>query len=125
MVSRMDCIFCKIIDGSIPSYKIFENKDVLCFLDIKPDSISHTLVIPKKHIKDVYEIDNETLSNVYDAAKIVISKIDKILQPDGYRLVQNNGIVQEVKHYHLHIIPIYNDNDNDFTVEEVYKKLSK
>lgn len=119
----MDCIFCKIIDGVIPSYKIYENESVLCFLDINPDSNGHTLIVPKKHIKDIYEIDNETISKINEASKIIVEKLDKTLKPSGYRLVQNNGIVQEVKHYHMHIIPIYSEKTNNISVEEVYNKI--
>jgi histidine triad (HIT) family protein len=119
----MDCIFCKIIDGVIPSYKIYENESVLCFLDINPDSNGHTLIVPKKHIKDIYEIDNETISKINEASKIIVEKIDKTLKPSGYRLVQNNGIVQEVKHYHMHIIPIYSKKTNKISVEELYNKI--
>ena|SRR5574344_252020 len=121
----MDCLFCKIINGEIPCYKIYENEFVLCFLDINPMSNGHTLIVPKKHIKDVNDLDNETLSRINDAAKIIIKKLQNTLNPDGFRFVQNNGNIQEVKHYHLHIVPTYINKPNNKKVQDVYDELIK
>ena len=120
----MDCIFCKILNGDIPSYTIYEDEDVKCFLDINPMHNGHTLIIPKKHIKDMYEIDNETLSKVHNRAKEIMNLINDKLKPNGIRLLQNNGILQEVKHYHLHIIPNY-ENEEKMEVEKVFNILTK
>lgn len=120
----MDCIFCKILNGDIPSYTIYEDDDVKCFLDINPMHNGHTLIIPKKHIKDMYEIDNETLSKVHNRAKEIMNLINDKLKPNGIRLLQNNGILQEVKHYHLHIIPNY-ENEEKMEVEKVFNILTK
>ena len=120
----MDCIFCKILNGDIPSYTIYEDEDVKCFLDINPMHNGHTLIIPKKHIKDMYEIDNETLSKVQNRAKERRNLINDKLKPNGSRLLQNNGILQEVKHYHLHIIPNY-ENEEKMEVEKVFNILTK
>ena len=84
----------------------------------------HTLIIPKKHIKDMYEIDNETLSKVHNKAKEIMNLINDKLKPNGIRLLQNNGILQEVKHYHLHIIPNY-ENEEKMEVEKVFNILTK
>lgn len=118
----MDCIFCKIINNGISSYKIYENDMVLCFLDINPLSSGHTLIIPKKHFKDISDIDSEYLSSINDATKYVYNLLMSKLGPDGIRIVQNNGICQEIKHYHVHLIPVYNDM-LDMDVEEVYNKI--
>lgn len=118
----MDCIFCKIINNEISSYKIYENDMVLCFLDINPLSSGHTLIIPKKHFKDISDIDSKYLSSINDATKYVYNLLMSKLGPDGIRIVQNNGICQEIKHYHVHLIPVYNDM-LDMDVEEVYKKI--
>ncbi len=120
----MDCIFCKIIKGEIPSYTIYEDEYVKCFLDINPNCKAHTLVIPKKHFLDNNDIDNEYLIKIHEASKKVIDIISKTYKVTGYRLVQNNGILQEVKHYHLHVLPSYEDDTNE-SVEEVYNKLKK
>ena len=118
----MDCIFCKIINNEISSYKIYENDMVLCFLDINPLSSGHTLIIPKKHFKDISDIDSKYLSSINDATKYVYNLLMSKLGPDGIRIVQNNGICQEVKHYHVHLIPVYNDM-LDMDIEEVYNKI--
>jgi histidine triad (HIT) family protein len=118
----MDCIFCKIINNEISSYKIYENDMVLCFLDINPLSSGHTLIIPKKHFKDISDIDSEYLSSINDATKYVYNLLVSKLGPDGIRIVQNNGICQEIKHYHVHLIPVYNDM-LDMDIEEVYNKI--
>ena len=118
----MDCIFCKIINNEISSYKIYENDMVLCFLDINPLSSGHTLLIPKKHFKYISDIDSEYLSSINDATKYVYNLLMSKLGPDGIRIVQNNGICQEIKHYHVHLIPVYNDM-LDMDIEEVYNKI--
>ena len=73
----MDCIFCKIIKGDIPSYTIYENEYVKCFLDVNPNSIGHTLIIPKKHFKDIYDIDTLYLNEINKASKEVIKILDE------------------------------------------------
>lgn len=118
----MDCIFCKIINNEISSYKIYENDMVLCFLDINSLSSGHTLIIPKKHFKDISDIDSKYLSSINDATKYVYNLLMSKLGPDGIRIVQNNGICQEIKHYHVHLIPVYNDM-LDMDIEEVYNKI--
>lgn len=120
----MDCIFCKIINGDIPSYTIYENEYVKCFLDISPNSNGHTLIIPKKHFKDAFDIDEQYLNEINKASKIIINLLKDKLNPVGIRMVQNNGNLQEVKHYHLHIIPNYIKNDIK-SVEEVFNLLIK
>ena len=117
-----NCIFCKIINNEISSYKIYENDMVLCFLDINPLSSGHTLIIPKKHFKDISDIDSKYLSSINDATKYVYNLLMSKLGPDGIRIVQNNGICQEIKHYHVHLIPVYNDM-LDMDIEEVYNKI--
>lgn len=105
----MDCIFCKIIKGEIPCLKLYEDDKVLAFLDINPDSDGHTLVIPKKHFKDLDDIDDETLLSINSASKKIKKMLEEKLNCDGISLLQNNGEVQEVKHYHMHIKPYYNN----------------
>ena len=119
---NMDCLFCKIVDGSIPSKKIYEDDTVLAFLDINPDSMGHTLIIPKKHFKDITDID-ETLNHIFEIAKILKVKLEEKLGCDGVTFVQNNGNVQEIKHFHLHLKPYYKENKN-LDIEKVYELLS-
>lgn len=118
----MDCIFCKIIAGEIPSYKLYEDDYVYVFLDINPETSGHTLVIPKVHTLDVDSIDNDTLIHIVDVARKIKALLEEKLGCDGIKLLQNNGDLQEVKHYHLHLIPYYKNGKN-LSVEEVYKLL--
>ena len=120
----MDCIFCKIVNEEIPSYTLYENDYIKCFLDVNPNSNGHTLIIPKKHFKDAFDIDEKYLNEINNASKIVLNILNDKLKPVGFRLVQNNGNLQEVKHYHLHIIPSYNRNTKK-DVESIYKMLTK
>ena len=119
----MDCIFCKIINGDIPSYTVYENDYVKCFLDVNPISMGHTLIIPKKNFKDAYDITEEYISEIHKASKIILELLDSKLKPNGYRLVQNNGNLQEVKHYHLHIIPNYISKEDNKSVEKIFNIL--
>lgn len=128
----MDCLFCKIINGDIPCYKIYENDYVLAFLDINPDSDGHTLIIPKKHFTDLADIDETTLSEIFKAAKLVKKVLEEKLRCEGIVLQQNNGFVQEIKHYHLHLKPYYKNkisiemikhNELISDVKEIYELL--
>ena len=104
-----DCIFCKIIDGDIPSMKVYEDDICLAYLDINPDSDGHTLIIPKKHYKDIDDIEDDVLLHIYKTSRKIMKLLKDKLKCDGFSLLQNNGDVQEVKHYHLHIKPYYKD----------------
>ncbi|MBO5138290.1 MAG: HIT domain-containing protein [Bacilli bacterium] len=124
-----NCIFCKIIKGEIPSYTIYEDENIKVFLDINPNSNGHALIIPKKHIKDIQEIDSATFTQILDVIQNNIYKqLKNKLNCDGITIVQNNEYGQEVKHFHIHIIPRYkNDNvklnynkENIKPVEEIY-----
>ncbi len=110
-----DCIFCKIVAGEIPSLKVYEDDDVLAFLDIKPATKGHTLVIPKQHAEDVFEISENALQKVVVAGKKLSIRIRDILKADGIRLSQSNGRVagQDIMHFHLHIIPRYKNDGLD------------
>lgn len=115
---NMDCIFCKIINKEIPSYKIYEDDIVLVFLDINPNSPGHMLIIPKKHYKDLNDIDEFVLLHIMKIAKKMKKLIEEKLVVDGITLVQNNGECQEVKHFHLHIIPFYKES-KEISIETV------
>jgi histidine triad (HIT) family protein len=106
-----DCIFCKIVKGEIPSFKVYENDSVLAFEDINPISKGHTLIIPKKHANSLWEISEEDLTAVHLASKKVIQAIKDALNPIGVACLQLNGrgANQIVMHYHLHLIPRTNE----------------
>ncbi|NLD38286.1 MAG: HIT family protein [Desulfatiglans sp.] len=104
-----NCIFCKIIKGEIPSFKVYEDENVYAFEDINPISEGHTLVIPKRHAQDLWEIDAESLVAVHLASKKIMDAIKKALKPTGVVAMQLNGksVGQAVFHYHLHLMPRY------------------
>ena len=119
-----NCIFCKIIKGDIPSYTIYEDDIVKVFLDINPDTIGHMLIIPKNHYTNIDDIDIDTLTHIMNISKKMHTLLKEKLNIDGMSMVQNNGCVQEVKHYHMHIKPHYIESKS-LSVEEVYEKLTK
>lgn len=119
----MDCLFCKIIKGEIPSYTLYEDEVVEVFLDIHPDSNGHMLIIPKTHYLDLVDIPFDTLSHILDIAKKMHGILEKALSIDGLTLVQNNGKVQEVKHFHLHLKPYYENKQEILDVQEIYTIL--
>ena len=113
MIKDDKCIFCKIIEKSIPSKIIFENDKNLAFLDIFPVSKGHTIVIPKNHYKNLEEIPNNELSELFEIVKRVSILIHKKLKIDGYNILQNNfrAAGQVVNHFHVHIIPRTNEDE--------------
>jgi len=121
----MDCLFCKIIKGDIPSYTIYEDDIVKVFLDINPDSNGHVLIIPKEHTLDFLSISDVTLQHINIVAKKIIPKLMNLLNANGITLVQNNGDVQEVKHFHLHLKPYYSKKEEIKPVEEIYELLKQ
>lgn len=121
-----NCVFCKIANKEFSSFKLYEDEFVLAFLDANPKTYGHTLVIPKKHVLDYEEIDIETLNKINEAGKKVYQLLKEKLKPESIVLVQNNGKLQEVKHYHLHLIPCYDqEKDGKENLEEVYNYISK
>ena len=128
-----DCIFCKIINGEIPAAKVYENEHVLAFLDISQVTKGHTLVIPKVHKENVYELTAEIAANLFKEIPKIANAIKKAYNPVGLNLLNNNGELagQSVFHYHCHLIPRYGDGDgmgvvwkthnSEYTPEELSK----
>lgn len=121
----MECVFCKIISEEIPSYTIYEDDKVKAFLDINPDVNGHTLIIPKKHYKDISDIDDATLMHIMDVAKYLRSLLETKLNIEGLTLEQNNGDIQMIKHFHLHLKPYYKEEQVLLDVEDIYQKLKE
>ncbi len=119
----MDCIFCKIVQGEVPSYTIYEDEIVKCFLDVNPDCNGHVLIIPKQHTLDLSTIDEKTITHIYHVTKELKKRLEERLNIDGLTLIQNNGDVQEVKHFHLHLKPYYKEKQELKPIEEIYEKL--
>ncbi len=102
-----DCIFCKIVEGEIPCFKIYEDENVLAFADINPINTGHTLIIPKNHADNIWGISEEDLCAIHRASIKVAKAMQASIQPDGIACLQLNGraVNQLVMHYHLHLIP--------------------
>ncbi len=101
------CIFCKIVRGEIPCFKILEDDRVLSFADVNPINTGHTLIIPKRHAENIWEIDGEDLTAIHRASLKIARAMKISLNPDGIAILQLNGksVNQVVMHYHLHLIP--------------------
>ena len=125
-----DCIFCKIIKGEIPSYTIYEDDKMKAFLDVNPVSNGHVLLIPKKHYKNFLDTPDELIKDMYHIIKTKIYPLlEEKLKITGLSICQ---IGKDVNHYHIHLIPQYENEEFDFKynkenikdVEEIYNKLS-
>lgn len=101
------CIFCAIIEGRAPAEVVFEDEETLAFMDINPANPGHTLVIPKEHVRNIYDLDEQTAAAVMRTTVRVAQAIRRALQPDGMNLVQSNERAggQDIFHFHMHIIP--------------------
>lgn len=110
-----DCIFCKIVRGDLPSYKVYEDEKTYAFLDINPVNPGHTLVIPKKHALDVFEIEEGEWDAIMRTVRKVSHALEKSLSPAGINLAMNNrsGAGQVVFHAHVHIMPRYPNDGHE------------
>lgn len=121
-----NCIFCKIIKGEIPSMTIYEDDVVKVFLDINPTTNGDTLIVPKKHIENMLDLDDKTLSHIHKISKEIYNVLKEKLNIDGLTFVQNNFYGQEIKHYHVHLIPRYkNDNVKQLSNKEILKEVKE
>ncbi len=123
----MDCIFCKIRNGEIPSKNLYEDEYVMVIMDVNPSVDGHMLVIPKKHYTDYMELDDKIIAHMYNVAKIMGNKIIEKLSANSITLLMNYGDDQIVKHVHLHLLPNYINGYKigpQRTIEENYELLS-
>lgn len=106
---KEDCIFCKIINGDIPSNTIYENSEFKVIMDASPATKGHVLILPKEHFDDIYDIDAETAGRLFQLASVVARALKEALHCDGLNILQNNGTIagQTVFHFHMHLIPRY------------------
>lgn len=119
-----DCIFCKIVRGEIPSYKLYEDADVLVFLDIHPVNAGHTLVVPKRHSTNIFDVSPEDWHAMTEAARKFSIIIEKALRADGIQLAMNNRehAGQSVHHPHLHVIPRFKGDGFKLMPQRSYKE---
>jgi len=120
----MDCIFCKIIKGEIPCSKIFENEKFFAFLDIGPVNRGHTLVIPKKHYKNLLDMPEDELKGYIETIQKVSKAIIKAVNADGISINMSNkpAAGQVVMHAHFHLIPRFRDDGLKLWPQGRYKE---
>ncbi|MET3558234.1 histidine triad (HIT) family protein [Streptococcus rupicaprae] len=108
-----DCIFCKIVSGQIPSSKVYEDDQVLAFLDITQVTPGHTLVIPKTHVADIFDMDSDTAGLVFARIPKIASQLKEKLGAKGLNIINNNGEAagQTVFHSHIHLLPRLDKED--------------
>ncbi|OGL88652.1 hypothetical protein A3H75_00640 [Candidatus Uhrbacteria bacterium RIFCSPLOWO2_02_FULL_51_9] len=128
----MDCLFCNIASGAIPSYHVYEDDRALAFLDIHPLAKGHTLVIPKMHGGTILDLPEDEVAHLFRAVQKTTARVKEIIKPDGFTLGVNHEIGQDVPHLHVHIIPRWHGDSgvnihdvvragSDVSVEEVAK----
>lgn len=128
-----NCIFCKIVNNEIKSHTIYEDELIKVFLDANPETNGHMLIIPKKHYQNILDLDEKIIPH---AVKIIKEKLYPLIKEklhcDGMTIAQNNEYGQEVKHFHIHVVPRY-ENDQDYhsynkdiliSTEDIYSKLT-
>jgi histidine triad (HIT) family protein len=106
-VPEKDCVFCKIVAGKLPSYRVYEDDRHVAFLDINPFSKGHTLVCPKRHGETLWDMDEREIAEVFKVASKVSMGVVSAMDADGFRVMQNNGEAanQAVAQIHVHVIP--------------------
>ena len=132
MNNMNDCIFCKIINNELPSKTVYEDTEIKIIMNINPISNGHLLILPKKHYENILDITEETLMH---SMKILREKIYPILKEnlkcEGFTICENNFLGQDIKHFHIHVIPRYQNDQIDFNynknqlkdLEEIFKNL--
>ena len=127
-----NCIFCKIVKKEIPCHQVYEDEEVLAFLDVKPHAKGHTVVIPKEHAQTVFDLSEESNKDLMQKTVKVMDRINEVLSPDGFNVGWNHNTAggQVVPHLHIHVFPRYNGDEGgsmhsilnspgDMNVEEV------
>ncbi len=132
-----ECVFCKIVKGELPSWKVYEDEDVIAFLDINPAAPGHTLVVPKKHYRNILDAPEDVVAKVFVVAKKIANAVMKGLGAKGVNVLTNAESVagQIVFHFHVHVIPRYKEDELKFLytpgkyteeeAQEIVKKIKE
>ncbi len=115
----MECLFCKIIDGEVPSYTLYEDELVKVILDAYPNVDGHVLILPKEHFDTFKDIPDELLLHINKISKEMTDKVMKKLNAKELTIVVNYGSAQKIKHYHMHLLPNYGTRPEK-SAEEMY-----
>ena len=118
-----NCLFCKIARKEVPAKILYEDDDILVMLDAFPDTDGHTLIIPKKHYDDIYEVPNDILIKMFDIARKETKNLMFKLDKSALTLLFNYGDAKAIKHIHLHLLPDFMHKTHNLDKEEVYNLL--
>ncbi|PEN99404.1 HIT family protein [Bacillus cereus] len=120
----MDCLGCKLANEEKKIYKVYEDDYVTCFLDHAPFYPGHTLIVPKQHVVEVDELDDVVARSIMDASKLIAKAIKALYKPDEITVCQNDGVFNELTHYHMHVVPRYKERSfaEFYTVQTEEKK---
>ncbi len=121
---NMNCIFCKIANKEIDSKELYQDDFVIAIMDINPKSVGHTLIITKEHYTDYTEVPAEVLAHINHIAKKLGDALMEKLDASGMTMMVNYGSAQEVKHYHMHLIPVDSKYKGKISVDEAFKILT-
>jgi histidine triad (HIT) family protein len=118
-----NCLFCKIIKGEIPCYKVYEDKEALAFLDIKPHAKGHAVVVPKSHAVRIFDLNDKQRDSLFKGVETVMKKMEEKLHPDGFNVGWNQNMAagQVIPHMHVHILPRY-VNDGGGSMHSIVNK---
>jgi histidine triad (HIT) family protein len=107
-----DCLFCGIVAGDVPAQIVDSDEHTVAFMDINPATRGHSLVVPREHSADLFEISNEDLERTFLAARRLGRKMEETLEPDGYNVLNScrQAAWQTVFHFHVHVVPRYDDD---------------
>ena len=121
-MKKDDCIFCKIANGEIPSRSLYEDDEFKVIMDLAPATKGHSLILPKNHFDNLYELPDETAGKAMMLAKKMATVMTDKLSCDGFNLVQNNGDCagQTIFHFHLNLIPRYMDDNQNILFEATH-----
>lgn len=129
-----DCIFCKIINKELPTRTIYEDKDIQVIMNTNPITDGHLLILPKKHYENIFDIKEEIIAH---SIKVLREKIYPLIKEklncEGLTICENNFLGQEIKHFHIHVIPRYKNDNVDFSynkdkitdLDKVFQQLTK
>ncbi|WP_112180421.1 HIT family protein [Paraliobacillus zengyii] len=118
----MDCLGCNLANKLEQAYVVLEDNYVCCFLDHDPYNEGHILILPKNHIRYYDELDDNTANSIMKSAKIITKVMKELYKPDGITICQNGGIFDELTHFHMHVVPRYEEqNFAEFFTEKAEK----
>jgi len=122
-----NCVFCSIVEGRIPAFVFYQDDYYLAIMDRYPSTKGHVLILPKRHVPDIYGLNPEEAARLIPLAQKVSAKLHEVLKMDGLNLIQNNGKAagQEIAHFHLHLVPRYENDGIKFGLMPSYPPLEE